>query len=155
MKTIQLKRLELTNYRNIEYAIYDFDGSSKIIGENRIGKTNTLEAIYWLLTDKLLDGSSDVSAIKPLKDTKLEVRVKATFDIEGQEVTLEKDYKENWVKTRGTTDMEMKGHIITWIHNGVKQATLKAYNQLVSEDFGFTQDVETTVTLSLRQLPIN
>ena len=153
MKKISLKRLELTNYRNIEYAIYEFDGDSKIIGENRIGKTNTLESIYWLLTDKLLDGSSDVSAIKPLKDTKLEVRVKATFDVDGKEVTLEKDYKENWVKTRGTTDVEMKGHTITWIHNGVKQSTLKAYNQLVCEDFGFTQDA--TTKIDFMQMLIN
>ena len=153
MKNVRLKKLELTNYRNIEFAILNFDGDSKIIGENRIGKTNALESIYWLLTDKLLDGSSDVAAIKPLKDTTLEVRVKATFDIDGQEVTLEKDYKENWVKTRGTTDTEMKGHVMNWIHNGVKQSTLKAYNQLVSEDFGFTQDA--TTKIDFMQMLIN
>ena len=153
MKNIQLKRLELTNYRNIEHAIYEFDGSSKIIGENRIGKTNTLEAIYYLLTNKLLDGSSEVSAIKPLADTKLEVRVKAIFDIDGKEVTLEKDYKENWVKTRGTTNLEMKGHTITLFHNGVKQSTQGAYDQLVAEDFGFTQDA--TTKIDFMQMLIN
>ena len=153
MKNIQLKRLELTNYRNIEHAIYEFDGSSKIIGENRIGKTNTLEAIYYLLTNKLLDGSSEVSAIKPLADTKLEVRVKAIFDIDGKEVTLEKDYKENWVKTRGTTNLEMKGHTITLFHNGVKQSTQGAYDQLVAEDFGFTQD--STTKIDFMQMLIN
>lgn len=145
MKNIQLKKLELTNYRNISFASYEFDGNSKIVGENRIGKTNTLEAIYWLLTDKLLDGSSEVAAIKPLQDTKLEVRVKATFDVDGKVITLEKDYKENWVKTRGTTNLEMKGHTTTCIYNDVKQPTLNAYNQLVSEDFGFSQDAKTKV----------
>lgn len=145
MKNIQLTKLELTNYRNIPFASYEFDGNSKIIGENRIGKTNTLEAIYWLLTDKLLDGSSDVAAIKPLSDTKLEVRVKATFVIDGKQITLEKDYKENWVKTRGTTNLEMKGHTTTCIYNDVKQPTLTAYNQLLCEDFGFTQDAKTKV----------
>lgn len=145
MKNIQLTKLELTNYRNIPFASYEFDGNSKIIGENRIGKTNTLEAIYWLLTDKLLDGSSDVAAIKPLSDTKLEVRVKATFVIDGKQITLEKDYKENWVKTRGTTNLEMKGHTTTCVYNDVKQPTLTAYTQLVCEDFGFTQDAKTKV----------
>lgn len=153
MKKIQLKRLELTNYRNIEHAIYEFDGNSKIIGENRIGKTNTLEAIYYLLTNKLLDGSSDIAAIKPLKDTKLEVKVKAVFDIDGKEVTLEKDYKENWVKTRGTTNVEMKGHTITLLHNDVKQTTVAAYDQLVAEDFGFTQD--STTKIDFMQMLIN
>ena len=145
MRNIQLTKLELTNYRNIPFASYEFDGNSKIIGENRIGKTNTLEAIYWLLTDKLLDGSSDVAAIKPLSDTKLEVRVKATFVIDGKVITLEKDYKENWVKTRGTTNLEMKGHTTTCVYNDVKQPTLTAYNQLLCEDFGFTQDAKTKV----------
>ena len=145
MRNIQLTKLELTNYRNIPFASYEFDGNSKIIGENRIGKTNTLEAIYWLLTDKLLDGSSDVAAIKPLSDTKLEVRVKATFVIDGKVITLEKDYKENWVKTRGTTNLEMKGHTTTCVYNDVKQPTLTAYNQLLCEDFRFTQDAKTKV----------
>lgn len=145
MKNIELKELELTNYRNIEFAKYEFNGNSKIIGENRIGKTNTLEAIYWLLTDKLLDGSSDVAAIKPLKDTSLEVRVKATFIIDGKEITLEKQFKERWVKTRGTTNIEFKGHDLTCVHNGVKQSTVKEYNQLVAEDFGFEQDSSTKV----------
>lgn len=145
MRNIQLTKLELTNYRNIPFASYEFDGNSKIIGENRIGKTNTLEAIYWLLTDKLLDGSSDVAAIKPLSDTKLEVRVKATFVIDDKVITLEKDYKENWVKTRGTTNLEMKGHTTTCVYNDVKQPTLTAYNQLLCEDFGFTQDAKTKV----------
>ena len=145
MKNIQLRKLELTNYRNIEFASYEFDGNSKIIGENRIGKTNTLESIYWLLTDKLLDGSSDAQAIKPLKDTKLEVRVKAVFDVDGKQITLEKTYKENWVKTRGTTDIELKGHTVTLFYNDVKQPTLRAYNQLVSADFGFEQDANSKI----------
>ena len=153
MKNIVLTELELTNYRNIEYAILKFDGNSKIIGENRIGKTNTLESIYWLLTDKLLDGSSEVSAIKPLKDTKLEVIVKATFNIDGKVVTLEKRYKEKWVTTRGTTNLEMQGHTITLVHNGIKQSTLKAYNELVGEDFGFSQD--TTTKVDFMQMLIN
>lgn len=153
MKNIVLTELELTNYRNIEYIKLNFDGNSKIIGENRIGKTNTLESIYWLLTDKLLDGSSDVAAIKPLKDTKLEVRVKGTFNIDGKVVTLEKWYKENWVKTRGTTNLEMKGHVETLVHNGIKQSTLSAYNELVAEDFGFVQDQSTK--LNFMQMLIN
>lgn len=153
MKNIKLKKLTLNNYRNIEFAEFEFDGNSQIIGENRIGKTNTLEAIYWLLTDKLLDGSSDVGAIKPLKDTKLEVRVKGTFDIDDKEITLEKDYCENWVSKRGTSDLIMSGHKTTWIYNGVKQPTLNAYNQLINDDFGFKQDQ--SVKIDFMQMLIN
>lgn len=133
---IQLKRLELTNYRNIDYAQYDFNGSSVIIGENRIGKTNILESIYWLLTDKLLDGSSDSSSIKPLKDTKLQVSVKATFLIDDEKtITIEKQYGENWVKTRGTDTLSFQGHYLKYFYNGIKQNTVKSFKQLFFEDF--------------------
>ena len=140
MKNILLKSLLLTNYRNIENAKLEFDGDSKIIGENRIGKTNTLEAIYYLFTDKLLDGSSDISSIKPLNDTKREVRVCGVFDIDGKEVIIEKQYGEKWVKTRGCEKPTMQGHYTNYIFDGVKQSTLKDYNKLFSEEFGVTND---------------
>ena len=140
MKNILLKSLLLTNYRNIENAQFKFDGDSKIVGENRIGKTNTLEAIYYLFTDKLLDGSSDLSAIKPLSDTKKEVRVQGVFDIDGKEVTIEKQYGEKWVKQRGTTEVTMQGHYTNYLFDGVKQDTLKEYNRLFFEEFGIKND---------------
>ena len=141
-KIVKLLTLALTNYRNIDFATFQFNGDwSKIVGENRIGKTNTLEAIYWLLTDKLLTGSSDVAAIKCLSDTKKEVCVEATFDVDGKTITLKKEYGENWVKTRGTTDLEMKGHYNTYYFNNVKQTTVKAYQTLVNETFGITKDL--------------
>lgn len=144
MKTIQLKKLELTNYRNIDFIELNFDGNSKIIGENRIGKTNVLEAIYYLLTDKLLDCSSNIALIKPLSDTTKEVRVRGTFlvydestpQIPPREITLEKQYGEDWVKTRGTDELVFKGHYCNYLYNGVKQNTLKVYNGLLAEDFG-------------------
>ena len=137
MKNIELKKLELTNYRNIDFIELNFDGNSKIIGENRIGKTNVLEAIYYLLTDKLLDCSNNIALVKPLDDTTKEVRVKGTFLVDGeQEITLEKQYGEDWVKTRGTDELVFKGHYCKYIYNGVKQNTLKIYNGLIAEDFG-------------------
>lgn len=134
MKVV-LKKLELSNFRNISHAEYVFDGNSKIVGENRIGKTNTLEAIYWLLSDKLLNGSSDIAAIKPLSDTRLEVRVEGTFDVDGKEIVLRKEYGEDWVKTRGTDDLVFKGHYLTYWYNGVKQKAKKDFIALFQEDF--------------------
>ena len=134
MKVV-LKKLELSNFRNIPHAEYVFDGNSKIVGENRIGKTNTLEAIYWLLSDKLLNGSSDIAAIKPLRDTRLEVRVEGTFDVDGKEIVIRKEYGEDWIKTRGTDDLVFKGHYLTYWYNGVKQQTKKVFIALFQEDF--------------------
>lgn len=138
MKNIILKQLELTNYRNIKHAIYEFDGNSKIVGDNRIGKTNTLESIYYLLTDSLLGGSNDIAEIKPREDTKATVRISAIFDVDGKEIEIGKEYEENWVKTRGTQETIFKGHNISYIFNGVKQSTIKEYNRLLADEFGIT-----------------
>lgn len=139
MKVI-LKKLELVNYRNITHGLYEFDGNSKIVGENRIGKTNTLEAIVWLLTDKLLNGSTDISSIKPLEDTKKEVRVEGTFLIDEKEIVIAKEYGEDWVKTRGTNDLVFKGHYLNYIYNGVPQKTKGQFYDKFKQDFGIAAD---------------
>ena len=95
---VQIKKLELTNYRNIPHVVYEFDGNSKIVGENKVGKTNSLESIYYLLTDKLLDGSVDIAQIKPLSNTKEKVMVEGLFLVNGKEIKLKKVYYELWSK---------------------------------------------------------
>ena len=159
-KNINLLKLELTNYRNIGRLVLEFKGNSKIIGENRIGKTNVLEAIYWLLTDKLLDGSKDISSIKPLEDTKREVSVKGTFEIwetstpqiPPKTITIEKQYGEKWVKTRGTTELTMQGHYTNYLFDNVEQSTIKNYNELLLDNFGLENG---NVKVDLFQMLIN
>lgn len=153
MKKILLKTLELTNYRNIEHATYEFNGNSKIVGDNRIGKTNTLEAIYYLLTGYLLNGSSDIQQIKPLTNTRAVVSVKGTFDIDGKVVSIEKKYGEDWVKQRNTGEEVMKGHFTELYYNGVKQSTNIDYETLFAEDFGVKQNE--AVKISFMQLLTN
>lgn len=132
---ITLKELKIVNYRNINFQILHFDGNSKIVGDNRIGKTNTLEALYWLLTDKLLNGSKDIEQIKPLSDTKSKVEVSAIFQIDEKNISIGKEYAEEWVKTRGTEELVFKGHSTTYIYNGVKQGTKKQFDLLFAADF--------------------
>lgn len=145
MKEVKLLKLELTNYRNIEHEVYVFGGSNaKIVGENRIGKTNTLEAIYVLLTNYLLDGSSDLTAIKPLSDTKKEVRIEGTFEVKDgddcKEITLGKAYGEKWVKQRGSETLSMQGHYEDYFVNGIKQSKEKDYHEVLFEFFGIRND---------------
>ena len=141
MKQVKLLKLELFNYRNIEHAVYMFDGeNAKIVGENRIGKTNTLEAIYFLLSNYLLDGSSKLYNIKNLNDTKKPVRVKGTFKVDDREIELTKLYAENWVKTRGSNDYAMSGHIEEYYVNGIKQTKEKDYFNVLDEYFGVRND---------------
>lgn len=140
MKTITLEKLVLTNYRNIPFASYEFNGNSKIVGENKVGKTNTLESIYYLLTDKLIDGSVDIAQLKPLANTKEKVTVEGTFNVDGNKVTLKKVYYEQWVKTRGEATLVFKCHSTDYYYNDAKQDTKKAYESLVGELFGVEND---------------
>ena len=141
MKTVKLLKLELTNYRNIEHEVYEFGGTnSKIVGDNRIGKTNTLEAIHFLLTNYLLDGSNDLSALKPLADTKRVVSAKATFDVDGIVITIEKQYGENWVKKKGNEELVLDGHYEDYFFNGIKQTRAKDFYTKLGEHFGYRND---------------
>lgn len=130
-KTVIIKRLKLINFRNIENTTYQFDSNRVgVAGKNRIGKTNTILAIHWLLTDKMLDGSSDVMSIKPLHNTALKVEVHALFDIDGDEVSIKKTYEEEWVKARGTSELTLKGNITEYYINDVPYKVNKALDEM-------------------------
>ena len=53
MEELKLLKLHLANYRNIEQQILEFSpGINCIFGNNGNGKTNLLEAIYFLINRK-------------------------------------------------------------------------------------------------------
>lgn len=65
-----IKQIEIKNFRNIKHAVYALDKTAIIAGKNGLGKSNTLNAINWLLTDTLLTdhygkGENDIMSIIP------------------------------------------------------------------------------------------
>ena len=53
MKKIKFNHISITNFRNINELEFDFnDKTTEIVGENGLGKTNTLSAIMWCLFGK-------------------------------------------------------------------------------------------------------
>ena len=62
---MNLSQLTLKNYRNYENAILNFNNKINIIiGDNAQGKTNILEAIYFLAITKSYRTSDDVNLIR-------------------------------------------------------------------------------------------
>lgn len=112
---LKIKELTLKNYRNIKYQSLYFGGASAFIcGENRRGKTNTLEALYWLLTDDLLN-SSDISRIKPNGDNNdLITSVCAVFSYLDCGITktleLKKEFKSVFKNERGEEVATFQGN---------------------------------------------
>ncbi|MFA6989324.1 MAG: DNA replication/repair protein RecF [Candidatus Gastranaerophilaceae bacterium] len=73
-----LKHLELINYRNYETYIVDFDSNKTVlIGDNAQGKTNLLEAIYYLANLSSFRSNSDRDLILWQKEF---ARVKGVFN---------------------------------------------------------------------------
>ena len=71
-----IKRVEIKNFRNLKNASFDLINATSILkGKNGLGKSNTLNAINWLLTDTLLTdnpgkGENDIMSIIPNDWTK-------------------------------------------------------------------------------------
>ena len=85
---MQLKKLILKNYRNYENFEYDFkNNKTLIIGKNAQGKTNILEAVYYLCTldsvrikkdSELIQFNKDLTNIKAQiykQDTDIELEI--------------------------------------------------------------------------------
>ena len=129
---MELNRIVIDNFRNIQHAEDTLDPRINIFtGPNRMGKTNTLLAIYWAMTDVLMDGSSDFPSIKPLSNPKLDVSVELAFD----SFTLKKIYREKWTKTRGSNTETMTGHETIYYIDDVKTSITEAKKTL-AKNFG-------------------
>ena len=137
----KLLKLNLQNYRNLKNVEIVFGGKDgKIVGANRIGKTNVLEAICYLLTDKLLGGSADIQSIKNHEEPRAKVVVEGVFQTEQGEVTLRKEFYEKWARPRQAETEELQGHATDYYINGAKQARAKDFFDKLEEKF----DIPTT-----------
>jgi len=138
---MELKSIKLQNFRKFDQFSIDFTGAkNEVRRPNRWGKSTIADAIAFVLVGKLNNGSSDLSSIKPIQNgflepaEKLETVAELVF-LNGKndgpmEIMLRKEYGEQWVKTRGTTDYEMKGHYTNLYVNGQKK-TATEYTEMI------------------------
>lgn len=113
MKAIE--RLTIRNFRNIKTAEYHFGERTAIRGRNHIGKTNALQALYWVLTDTMLENTNDFDTIVPHDDNRALTEVTVTFE---DGTTFGKTYREKWTKTRGSDTETLTGHETCFYFNG-------------------------------------
>lgn len=117
-----IKKLIIENFRNISHAEYELTKSNIFEGKNNIGKTNTINALYWLLTGELLSDDLDkakmVDTIIP--ETNKEAIVEVTAILESG-IEIKRRYFQNWTRTRGTTDMVYQGNSTESYINNSKQ----------------------------------
>ena len=129
-----IKMVEVTNFRNIKHmSLLLKDSTSIITGKNKLGKSNFLNAINWILTDSLLTdkygvGENDIESIVPKSHIKGEhTEVSITLD---NGTVYTKIYKVGY-----TADgSKINKHTTEYKINGVPKATQREfYNELYNE----------------------
>jgi AAA15 family ATPase/GTPase len=117
-----IKTLKIQNFRNIANAEYDLTKKNIFAGQNNVGKTNTINALYWLLTGELisddLDKAKMVDTIIPETNKEAIVEVTATLE---SGIEIKRRYFQNWTRTRGTTEMVYQGNTTESYINNSKQ----------------------------------
>lgn len=146
MQKIVLKSLSLTNFKGTRSQEIIFSEQGTVIcGENGTGKTTIFDAFLWLLFGKDSSGRSDsnfnIKTIDPATKKPilhLEHSVTGVLEVDGRTLKLQRNYVENWVKPRGTTEEYLKDHKTECYINDVKVGTKKEYdaeiNAIIPED---------------------
>ena len=145
MTEIKIKRLSLENFKCHKALTLTFNGgNASIYGDNASGKTSIYDALTWLLFGKDSAGNGEKNIeIKPL-DRNGEVRdhlavtaVEAVLQVNGEDLTLRRTYKEVWTTKRGSSEATYDGNTSEYYVDGVpckKNAFQEKVNELVSED---------------------
>ena len=145
MTEIKIKRLGLENFKCHKTLTLRFEGgNASIYGDNASGKTSIYDALTWLLFGKDSQGNGEKNIeIKPLdangevKDHDALTAVEAVLDVNGEEVTLRRTYKEVWTTKRGSSQATYDGNTSEYYVSGVpckRNAFQEKVNELVNED---------------------
>ena len=109
MKTVELKQLNIENYKKFESAEYQFAPRTMVSGRNRQGKTTLMDAYFDTLTGKLADGTSPNNVRRKEGGEEVEgvVSRELTLLIDGEETVIRKETKKG--KTSSTTKYQVDG----------------------------------------------
>lgn len=89
---VKIKRIELTDFKGVRNASYEFGDKTKISAENGAGKTTIADAFYWLFVDKNYSLASNPN-IRPNDGRECTPTVIAELDVDGKSVTVAKFQK--------------------------------------------------------------
>lgn len=137
MKVVTIKTLHLQNFRGAKDVKVEFaPGVNVVCGDNGTGKTTLHNAFIWLLFGKALDGDRDYY-VYPIEDgeraRRIDASVEGVFEIDGEEVTLQRVFTEKWTKPRGWTDLRFDGNETKLFINGVPKR-VGDFNSFISEN---------------------
>lgn len=137
MKDVTIKHVALSNFCNISSFDADFERKTLIKGFNKEGKSTIKNAILWVLTDKLSDGSAAGDNIRPHDEQGnrvdgVDIIASITVSIDGADYILTKTQKQKWVKKRGCEDREFQGNENLYEISGVPKKA-KDFEQFIND----------------------
>lgn len=123
MKSIQIQKITLINFKGVRKLEIDFDKSTNIYGDNGTGKTTVFDAFTWMMFGKDSTDRKDFE-IKTLDKNnvvipKIEHEVSATIIADNEQISIRRILKENWVKKRGALESEFSGNVTEYYWNEV------------------------------------
>lgn len=128
-KTVKLISLTLQNFKGAKERVVNFGDVTTISGANATGKSTIFDAFTWVLFGKdshdRTDSGKGGFQIKTVDASgqpieKLEHSVTAVLSINGQEMTLCRLLKEEWVKRRGSAEVVFSGNTTHYLVDGVE-----------------------------------
>ena len=128
-KQVKLISLTLQNFKGAKDRSVTFGDVTTISGANATGKSTIFDAFTWVLFGKdshdRTDSGKGGFQIKTVDAAgraieKLEHSVTAVLSVNGQEITLCRLLKEEWVKKRGSAEATFSGNTTHYLVDGVE-----------------------------------
>lgn len=125
MKRITIKSITLRNWRGEKERTTAFhtDRPTYICGDNGLGKSRHFDAFCWLLFGKDSKDRKDFNLrtydANHHELHHCECSVEAAISVDGQDITLKREFKELWVKPRGQVEEVFKGNVTECTWDGV------------------------------------
>ncbi len=135
MKQIKLLSMHIQNFKGCKDRTIEFGQTTRITGDNGVGKSTVFDAYLWLLFDKNSKGVTNF-AVRPLIESgetinNIEISVEATISVDNDEYKLRKTQKQKWVKKRGTDTREFQGNVNEFDINGYPKSQ-KEFKEFIS-----------------------
>lgn len=130
-----LKNITLKNFKGVRSLEASPSANCLVYGRNGVGKSTIKNAFLWVLTGRDQQGRTD-HEIRPRDEDKnithnLDSTVEVVLDIDGNESTLKRLYKEKWSRKTGDEAKTYDGNTTEYYLNSVK-VTKKEYDAFTS-----------------------
>lgn len=134
---MKLKSLYLENFKGLYNFGFEVQNDLlRFFGRNASGKTTLVDAFNWLLFDKDSSWATKFNVRRldengtPVNNTVITVKA-VIVDNNGEEHTVQKQQRQNWVTKRGTTVAELKGNLNSYEIDGFPKSE-RDYKEFVS-----------------------